>query len=49
MKLDEISKESLMTKMQEMTGLDNPNSVAQMKGWLADKGSETESLDKKAV
>ena len=48
-KLDEISKESLMTKMQALTGLDNPNSVAQMKGWLSDNGIETESLDKKAV
>lgn len=27
----------------------NPNSVAQMKGWLSDNGIETESIDKKAV
>ncbi len=29
--------------------MDNPNSVAQMKQWLADHGLEVESLDKKVV
>lgn len=33
----------------ELTGLNNPNSVTQVKGWLSDHGVEVESLDKKAV
>lgn len=32
-----------------MTELDNPNSVQQMKQWLAENGLETDFLDKKAV
>lgn len=47
--IDSQTKHSLLSKMQNKTGLDNPNSVIQMKGWLSDKGIETESLDKKAV
>jgi DNA polymerase I - 3''-5'' exonuclease and polymerase domains len=35
--------------MQEITELDNPNSVQQMKGWLAENGLETDTLGKKAV
>lgn len=48
-KMDSISKATLMATMQDLTDLENPNSVAQMKGWLAAKGIDTESLDKKAV
>ena len=33
----------------ELTGLNNPNSVAQIKKWLSERGVEVESLDKKAV
>ena len=33
----------------ELTGLENPNSVAQLKGWLGENGVEAESLSKKAV
>ena len=33
----------------ELTGLENPNSVAQLKGWLKERGVEVESLSKKAV
>lgn len=33
----------------ELTGLDNPNSPAQLKDWLADQGVEADTLDKKAV
>lgn len=47
--IDAKTKQALLSEMQKKTGLDNPNSVAQMKSWLADKGIETESLDKKAV
>ncbi len=47
--IDAKTKDYLLKHMSEITGLDNPNSVAQMKSWLAEKGIETESLDKKAV
>lgn len=46
---DEKSKTELMIAMQNITNLDNPNSVIQMKQWLADNGVETESLGKKDV
>ena len=46
---DEKSKSSLMTAMQDITNLDNPNSVAQMKQWLSENGIEAESLGKKDV
>ena len=47
--LNEISKEKLSTLMREITDLDNPNSVVQMKVWLSEQGIETESLGKKDV
>jgi DNA polymerase len=47
--MDEISHEKLMSAMQHMTELDNPNSVQQMKDWLSENGLETETLGKKAV
>ena len=47
--IDGISSEKLMTVMQDITKLENPNSVQQMKGWLLENGIETESLGKKAV
>lgn len=46
---DEKSKAELMIAMQNITNLDNPNSVIQMKQWLSDNGVETESLGKKDV
>ena len=46
---DARSKAALSEKMQELTDLDNPNSVMQMKQWLADNGLEMESLGKKDV
>jgi len=46
---DEQSRAELMRVMQELTALENPNSVAQMKSWLADHGLETDTLDKAAV
>lgn len=46
---DEKSKSSLTERMKKLTGLENPNSVQQLRGWLSSKGIETESLDKKAV
>lgn len=46
---DEKCKEQLVAKIQDLTGIENPNSVMQMKAWLSENGIETESLDKKAV
>ncbi|MBU5471580.1 DNA polymerase [Falcatimonas sp. MSJ-15] len=46
---DKKSKAELSEKMQELTNLDNPNSVQQMKQWLADNGLEMDSLGKKEV
>ena len=47
--MDTRSREELTTAMKDMTALENPNSVQQMKQWLSDNGIETDSLDKKAV
>ena len=46
---DERSKKQLTLQMQNLTNLDKPNSVQQMKGWLADNGLMTDTLGKKAV
>ena len=46
---DDRSKGEISDQMKEMTDLDNPNSVAQMKAWLLDQGLETDTLVKKAV
>ncbi len=47
--IDEKSRSRLMADMRELTELDNPNSVVQMKEWLSDKGVEMDTLGKKAV
>ena len=47
--LDKISKDRLSDAMKDITELDNPNSVAQMKQWLSDQGVDAESLGKKDV
>ncbi len=47
--MDGISQEKLKAALQELTELDNPNSVAQMKAWLAKNGMETDTLGKKVV
>lgn len=47
--MDGRSKSELSAAMQELTELENPNSVQQMKQWLLENGVETDSLDKKAV
>ena len=46
---DKKSKAELTKQMSELTNLENPNSVKQMKEWLIDNGLEAESLGKKAV
>ena len=47
--MDAKSKKNLTETMQEMTNLENPNSVQQMKNYLAENGLEMESLAKKEV
>lgn len=47
--MDTRSREELTAAMKDMTALENPNSVQQMKQWLSDNGIATDSLDKKAV
>lgn len=49
LKMDDRSRKELTTAMQRITALENPNSVQQMKQWLAKNGMTTDSLDKKAV
>ena len=46
---DERSKATLSETMQDITGVENPNSVIQMKAWLSENGVEAESLGKKDV
>ena len=47
--MDAKSRESLMGALKEKTGLENPNSVLQMLGWLEAHGLKTDSLGKKNV
>lgn len=47
--MDNRSREELTSAMKKATNLENPNSIQQMKQWLADNGLKTDSLDKKAV
>lgn len=47
--MDIRSRKELTDAMKKLTALDNPNSVQQMKQWLADNGVETDTLGKKAV
>ena len=47
--MDSRSRSELTTAMKELTSLDNPNSVQQMKQWLALQGIEVGSLGKKEV
>ena len=48
-KFDEILREENMDRAIELTGLENPNSLLQLKEWLNKKGLEIESLAKKDV
>ncbi len=49
LRIDELSKTDLTARMQRKTGLENPNSVVQMKNYLTEKGMEVDSLGKKEV
>jgi len=46
---DILTKEKLRIQMRDLTELENPNSVLQMRDWLAENGLETESLGKYAI
>ncbi len=49
LRIDERSGTDLTRRMRNITGLENPNSVLQLKGFLASNGLETETLGKKDV
>ena len=49
MEIDEKSKNEIMLQMQKLTGLENPNSVVQLKEYLTSHGLEVDSLGKKDV
>lgn len=49
LKLGDVYSARLIDEAQELTGLDNPRSDAQLKGWLAERGVVTDSLDKKSI
>lgn len=46
---DLILSEEMSRKAYELTGLENPNSVSQLKGWLEERGIAIDSLGKKDV
>ena len=46
---ERLHKGVVTERAYELTGLENPNSVAQLKGWLGENGVEAESLSKRAV
>ena len=48
-RLDELTKAHITKKMKKLTGLENPNSVSQLKEWLEGQGIQTDSLGKKDV
>ena len=48
-KIDSESKAKIQEELKTLTGLENPNSVLQMIGWLREHEVATDSLDKKAV
>lgn len=47
--MDTSTREELTRKIQDITNLENPNSVVQMRGWLSENGFEMDTLGKKAV
>lgn len=47
--LDAEAKEELTTEMQRLTGVENPNSVYQLLGWLETQGYKSDSLGKTQV
>ena len=49
MKCDQIQAEYMAQKAYELTGLENPNSVAQLKSWLGERGIPVKTLARKEV
>lgn len=47
--MDEAFKAEHSAELQKLTGLENPNSVSQLKAWLAARGIPAQSLDKKSM
>jgi DNA polymerase len=47
--MDSLSRHELVSRMKELTDLENPNSVSQVKTWLAENGLEVDSLGKKDI
>lgn len=47
--IEDVSQKTLSEDLKSLTGMENPNSVMQMKAWLLEHGIETESLGKKDV
>ena len=47
--IDALSKEEITKRMTALTGLENPNSVVQLQGWLREQGFPMETLGKKEV
>lgn len=47
--LDKRTRDELVSTMQKITELENPNSVQQLRGWLGKSGTEMDSLGKKNV
>jgi len=45
----EQHRSTALEQAEALTGLENPNSVHQLRGWLSDQGVETQALDKKTV
>lgn len=48
-RFNDLFSESLFARMQELTGLQNPNSVAQLKSWLSERGLEFPALGKPEI
>ncbi len=47
--INKITRARNIDELIQITHLENPNSVLQMRGWLKTRGVETSSLDKKSV
>ena len=47
--VDEAFREEHLTELKRLTGLDNPNSIMQLKGWLEAVGVTCETLNKATV
>lgn len=47
--INEKITDKLLGQMKDITNVENPNSVSQIKDWLSDNGCDVESLGKKAM